>query len=86
VHHPVFPGKPGPTARRIEDETDVRDVIQLLRLNYDRVVARYGLPVDESRTSAGLDRCRFARRMKVKFVWPAELLLAKLRVDANDDD
>src|SRR5687767_2050168 len=42
VHHPVFPGKPGPAARTIEDETDVRDVIQLLRLNYDRVVARYG--------------------------------------------
>jgi hypothetical protein len=46
VHHPLFPGKPGPAARRIEDETDVRDVIQLLRLNHDRVVARYGLPAD----------------------------------------
>lgn len=44
VHHPVFPGKQGPAARRIEDEDDVRDVIALLRLNYDRVVARYGLP------------------------------------------
>jgi hypothetical protein len=44
VHHPVFPGKVGPAARRIEDEADVRDVIQLLRLNYDRVVARHGLP------------------------------------------
>jgi Family of unknown function (DUF5519) len=41
-YHPVFPGKPGFGARRIEDETDVRDVIELLRLNYDRVVARYG--------------------------------------------
>jgi hypothetical protein len=28
------------------DENDVRDVIQLLRLNYDRVVARQGLPPD----------------------------------------
>ena len=46
VHHPVFPGKPGPAARTIEDETDVRDVIQLMRLNYDRVVARYGLPAE----------------------------------------
>ncbi len=36
VHHPVFPGKVGPAARRIEDEADVRDVIALLRLNYDR--------------------------------------------------
>jgi hypothetical protein len=44
VHHPVFPGKQGPAARRIEDDADVRDVIALLRLNYDRVVARYGLP------------------------------------------
>jgi glyoxylase-like metal-dependent hydrolase (beta-lactamase superfamily II) len=41
-HHPVFPGKVGPAARRIEDEADVRDVIELLRLNYDRAVARYG--------------------------------------------
>ncbi len=41
VDHPVFPGKPGPAARRIENETDVRDVIELLRLNYDRLVARY---------------------------------------------
>jgi hypothetical protein len=40
----VFPGKAGPAARRIEDEADVRDVIELMRLNYDRVIARYGLP------------------------------------------
>jgi hypothetical protein len=46
VHHPVFPGKEGPAARRIEDENDVRDVIELLRLNYDRAVARHGLPAD----------------------------------------
>ena len=44
VHHPVFPGKEGPAARRIESEDDMREVIALLRLNYDRVVARYGLP------------------------------------------
>jgi hypothetical protein len=44
VHHPVFPGKAGPAARRIHDESDVRDVIALLRLNYDRVIARHGLP------------------------------------------
>jgi Family of unknown function (DUF5519) len=46
VYHPVFPGKPGPAARRIENEDDVRDVIRLLRLNYDRVVSRHGLPAD----------------------------------------
>jgi hypothetical protein len=38
--HPVFPGKPGPAARGIETEADVRDVIELMRLNYERIVAR----------------------------------------------
>jgi Family of unknown function (DUF5519)/Metallo-beta-lactamase superfamily len=40
VDHPVFPGKSGPAARRIETEADVRDVIELLRINYDRAAAR----------------------------------------------
>lgn len=44
VDHPVFPGKEGPASRRIDGEEDVRDVIALLRLNYDRVVARHGIP------------------------------------------
>ena len=39
AEHPVFPGKPGPAARRIEDEADVREVIELLRINYDRFVS-----------------------------------------------
>jgi NADPH2:quinone reductase len=39
-YHPVFPGKPGYAARRIETDEDVRDVIALLRLNYDRSAAR----------------------------------------------
>ena len=43
-YHPVFPGKPGFGARAIEDDDDVRDVIELLRLNYDRAMARHGLP------------------------------------------
>jgi Family of unknown function (DUF5519) len=38
--HPVFPGRHGLGARRIESESDVDDVIALLRLNYDRLVAR----------------------------------------------
>jgi hypothetical protein len=42
VQHPI--AKPGWAARRIENEDDVRDVIALIRLNYDRVVERYGLP------------------------------------------
>ena len=40
VDHPVFPGKVGPAARRIDDQDDVRDVIGLMRLNYDRAAAR----------------------------------------------
>jgi Family of unknown function (DUF5519) len=40
VHHPVFPGKEGPAARRIGDEEDVRDVIALMRLNYERLARR----------------------------------------------
>src|SRR5919198_629188 len=50
VHHPVFPGKHGPAARRIDDEADVRDVIALMRLNYERVVVRYGLPAEAEKT------------------------------------
>lgn len=43
-YHPVFPGKPGYAARRIESQDDVADVIALLRLNYDRAIATHGLP------------------------------------------
>ena len=39
VHHPVFPGRVGPAARRIESEADIADVIALMRLNYDRMTA-----------------------------------------------
>ncbi|MCA1689838.1 MAG: DUF5519 family protein, partial [Actinobacteria bacterium] len=39
IEHPVFPGKAGPAARRIVDDADVRDVIELMRVNYDRIVA-----------------------------------------------
>lgn len=42
-YHPVFPGRPGFGARTIENEEDIRDVIELLRLNYDRAVGRHGL-------------------------------------------
>ncbi len=42
VAHPI--DHPGWAARRIESDADVDDVIALLRLNYDRVVARHGLP------------------------------------------
>jgi Family of unknown function (DUF5519) len=40
VEHPVFPGRKGPAARRIENEADVRDVIEMMRLNYERINRR----------------------------------------------
>jgi Family of unknown function (DUF5519) len=38
--HPVAPHKAAWAARRIKTEDDVRDVIALMRLNYDRAMAR----------------------------------------------
>jgi hypothetical protein len=38
--HPVFPERIGPAARQIDTQEDVADVIALLRLNYDRIMAR----------------------------------------------
>jgi hypothetical protein len=43
-YHPVFPGKPGFGARAIRGDDDVRDVIAILRLNYERAVSRHGVP------------------------------------------
>lgn len=40
VDHPVFPGRPGPAARRIRTGEDIGEVIALLRLNYERLSAR----------------------------------------------
>ena len=40
--HPI--DHDGWAARRIAGEDDVADVLALLRLNYDRAVARHGLP------------------------------------------
>jgi hypothetical protein len=39
-YHPVFPGKPGFGERAIRSEDDVREVIAMMRLNYDRVIDR----------------------------------------------
>jgi Family of unknown function (DUF5519) len=47
-YHPAFPGRPGFGARRIETGADVEDVIALLRLNYDRMVASHGIPDEEA--------------------------------------
>jgi Family of unknown function (DUF5519) len=46
VPHPVFPDAVGPAARRIESKADVSDVIALMRLNYNRAVARRGQPAE----------------------------------------
>lgn len=43
-YHPVFPGKPGYASRTIESADDVHDVIELLRLNYDRAIETHGMP------------------------------------------
>src|SRR3954447_10293153 len=44
TEHPVFRGKQGPAARRIESEADVEDVVALMRLNYDRIADRGAAP------------------------------------------
>jgi hypothetical protein len=49
--HPVRPDFPGWAARKIETEADVRDVIELLRLNYDRVAASMRLAGFEPATN-----------------------------------
>ena len=46
-YHPVFPGRKGWASRRLDTQADVEDAIALLRLNYERAVARHGLPAAE---------------------------------------
>jgi luciferase-like monooxygenase len=50
VAHPVFPDKQGPAARRIGGADDVRDVIALVRLNYDRALADEAQAADKVHT------------------------------------
>jgi Family of unknown function (DUF5519) len=45
VEHPVFPGRQGPGARRITSDEDIQEVIALMRLNYERILERHGVPV-----------------------------------------
>ncbi|EHN10510.1 hypothetical protein PAI11_26170 [Patulibacter medicamentivorans] len=42
--HPVAPDKPAWGARALRDQADVDDAIALMRINYDRVVAKHGVP------------------------------------------
>jgi Family of unknown function (DUF5519) len=44
VPHPV--ASPGLAARRVVTDADVAEVIELMRLNYDRLVERFGVPVE----------------------------------------
>jgi hypothetical protein len=43
-YHPVFPGKPGFGSRALATDADVEDAIALMRINYERAVARHGVP------------------------------------------
>ena len=44
VPHSV--ASPGLAARRIDSDADVAEVIELMRLNYDRLVERFGVPAE----------------------------------------
>lgn len=52
--HPISPRSAKLAARRIVTESDVRDVIELMRLNYDRIVALQNLPKAAPGTSSSL--------------------------------
>lgn len=60
-YHPVFPDKVGPASRRIENDADVHEVIALLRINYDRLLAQHGLPAEASQSlvAGATDRQRW---------------------------
>lgn len=53
-----------PAARRIEDQEDVRDVIAMLRINYDRVVVTKDLKTRSARLLAPGDRARDAELLR----------------------
>jgi len=46
VGYAVFPDSVGHASRAIASEDDVRDVIALLRLDYERITGKHGLPGD----------------------------------------
>jgi hypothetical protein len=50
VEHPVFPGRHGPAARAIAGESDVQDVIALMRINYERITGV--VPSEDAATAA----------------------------------
>lgn len=42
--HPVKPSSPKLASRRIRDGSDIQDVVELMQLNYERIVHLHGLP------------------------------------------
>jgi len=60
--HPVFPGREGPAARAIAGEDDVRDVIAMLRLNYDAATRRRKA-LDAVRAAAAAGHRRYVPRV-----------------------
>src|SRR4029453_4670234 len=52
-YHPIFPGREGLGARRIEHDDDVQDVIAPLRLNCEGGFERQGRPVRARRAPGG---------------------------------
>jgi len=54
--HPVFPDAQGPAARAIKSEDDVRDVIALMRLNYDRLTGGQSGEVRDGVARLGRER------------------------------
>jgi len=67
VEHPVFPGKVGPAARSIDSDADTREVIALMRLNYERLTVRQPAPgvLEAVASVAGEQYCYLTTRGRV---------------------
>jgi len=67
AEHPVFPGKVGPAARSIDGDADAREVIALMRLNYERLNAHGAAPsvLEALADLAGEQYCYLTTRGRV---------------------
>jgi hypothetical protein len=45
--HPVKPDSPKLASRKINNESDIQDIVKSMGLNYDRIVTRHGLPEEK---------------------------------------